>query len=332
MLFETSSRLWEMSQNYLKKFERQLEYDAIQQVRTARKRWLDYPSKFSFKEAVSQISAFQSRFVELDGTIRIGQAEELSSEQHEKLQRVLETFIPWRKGPFEIFGTFIDAEWKSDLKWKRVLPVLDSLQGKKVADIGCNNGYYMFRMASHHPQLVIGFDPTVRHWYTFQFLQRFARIPGLHFELLGVEHMHFFSSFFDVVFCMGILYHHSNPIGILRRIWKGMKPGGQLIVESSGMPGKESIALFPEKRYGKVPGTWFVPTQSCLLNWLRRSGFRDVVPFFVNKLTLEEQRQTKWAPFESLQDFLDPGDPSLTVEGYPAPWRFYFHARKPRHG
>lgn len=321
-----------MSEDYLEKFKKEVKYEAIQQVRTERSRWLNYPSKLVFKEALQQISPFRSRYVKLGKVIRIGRSGELSAEEHERLQLVLEAFIPWRKGPFEIFGTFIDSEWKSDLKWERVEPVLDSLQGKRVADIGCNNGYYLFRMAAHHPELVIGFDPTVRHWYTFQFLQRFARIPSLHFELLGVEHIHFFSSFFDVVFCMGILYHHPDPIGILRKIRQGMRPGGQLIVESSGIPGEESMALFPGKRYGKVPGTWFIPTHACLLNWLQRSGFREINSFCVIKLTVEEQRQTKWAPFESLEDFLDPGDPDLTFEGYPAPWRFYCHARKPDQG
>ena len=31
---------------------------------------------------------------------------------------------------------------------------------------------------------------------------------------------------------------------------------------------------------------------------------------------------------DSLQEFLDPEDPSLTVEGYPAPWRYYLIANK----
>ena len=31
----------------------------------------------------------------------------------------LESFIPWRKGPFELFGLGIDTEWRCDLKWAR---------------------------------------------------------------------------------------------------------------------------------------------------------------------------------------------------------------------
>ncbi|MGQ7096348.1 DUF1698 domain-containing protein, partial [Escherichia coli] len=45
--------------------------------------------------------------------------------------------------------------------------------------------------------------------------------------------------------------------------------------------------------------------------------------------TTEEQRRTEWMVTESLSDFLDPHDPSKTVEGYPAPKRAVLIARKP---
>ena len=32
---------------------------------------------------------------------------------------------PWRKGPFNLFGIQIDAEWRSDLKWNRIAQHID---------------------------------------------------------------------------------------------------------------------------------------------------------------------------------------------------------------
>ena len=37
--------------------------------------------------------------------------------------------------------------------------------------------------------------------------------------------------------------------------------------------------------------------------------------------SIEEQRSTDWMRFHSLPEFLDPEDPTKTIEGYPAPKR-----------
>jgi tRNA (mo5U34)-methyltransferase len=238
-------------------------------------------------------------------------------------------FMPWRKGPFNIFGIHIDAEWRSERKWNRVLPVLPELKSKVVADIGCSNGYYMFRMAHHQPRLVVGFEPYLHHFYTFKTLNAFAGLDNLAVELLGIEHIGLFRESFDVVFLMGILYHRSSPIDALRDIREAMKSGGTLIVESQGIPGNEPHALFPESRYAKVPGTYFVPTSTCLANWLSRAGFTGVEVFHSHPMSSMEQRKTAWMEFESYADFIDQQDQSLTVEGYPAPIRIFLKARKP---
>jgi len=41
----------------------------------------------------------------------------------------------------------------------------------------------------------------------------------------------------------------------------------------------------------------------------------------VSPTTPDEQRTTDWMTFHSLKDFLDPDDPTRTIEGYPGPIR-----------
>jgi tRNA (mo5U34)-methyltransferase len=43
-------------------------------------------------------------------------------------------------------------------------------------------------------------------------------------------------------------------------------------------------------------------------------------------MSSQEQRRTEWMLFESYEDFIDKGDSSLTVEGYPAPVRIFARA------
>ena len=44
--------------------------------------------------------------------------------------------------------------------------------------------------------------------------------------------------------------------------------------------------------------------------------------------SVEEQRATDWMTYQSLKDFLDPNDPTKTIEGYPAPMRATLIATK----
>ncbi len=260
--------------------------------------------------------------------ITIGQADDIDDDFRDKLSAILREFMPWKKGPFVLFGISIDAEWRSDVKWQRVAERVGSLRGLRIADIGCNNGYFMFRMAADSPEIVVGFEPYAKNLMEFEIFQYYARVPNLYFELLGAEHLDLYAGYFDLVFCMGILYHQTDPIEALRRIYRSLRPGGQVIIDCQGIPGEESVALLPAGRYAQARGIWYLPTLPCLLNWLRRTQFRDIECFYNELLTPDEQRTTPWAPVKSLVDFLDPMDSSKTIEGYPAPRRFYVIARR----
>ncbi|MEQ9365348.1 MAG: DUF1698 domain-containing protein, partial [Leptospirales bacterium] len=91
--------------------------------------------------------------------IHIGSRGELSDPEHRQLAEYLRGFGPWRKGPFEIFGHRVDANWKCDVKWERVLKFAEDLRDRVVCDVGTGNGYYLFRMAAQRPRSVLGLDP-----------------------------------------------------------------------------------------------------------------------------------------------------------------------------
>ncbi len=282
-----------------------------------------------FKKALLGLPEFKTKHLVLDQAIvEIGHPDELSSEQKTKIIEALAVFVPWKKGPFNIFGTLIDAEWRSDQKWDRLAPELGNLHDQKIADIGCNNGYYMFRMAAQKPRHVVGFEPYKKHYYNYQLLQRFAQIDSLEFTLQGVAELPRYPSYFDKVLCLGILYHHPNPIQILQDIHQSLVTGGEVFIDCQGIAGEDPVCLMPRGRYAKARGVWFLPTLSALENWLHRASFRNITCFYQGPLLSAEQRRTAWAPIDSLAEFLDPQDATKTIEGYPAPWRFYLKAVK----
>ncbi|MDK9706688.1 MAG: tRNA 5-methoxyuridine(34)/uridine 5-oxyacetic acid(34) synthase CmoB [Desulforhopalus sp.] len=317
--------------DYLASLPSSANFDAILQESSKRHNWVNQDKKgfLRYREPALQLAQYRAGHVDCTGDqVIIGSAEEMTDQKRLIVTDKLKAFMPWRKGPFSVFGIDIDAEWRSERKWQRLVPALPNLSGKVIADIGCNNGYYMFRMTPAQPKLVLGFEPSVQHYYCFKALQGMAGCPGLDIDLLGVEHLALFPSCFDVVFLMGVIYHRPSPVDTLRDIHTALKPGGTLLVESQAIPGEAPMALFPKDTYAKVPGTYFVPTGACLCNWMTKAGFVDVSLFCQHPMSSAEQRRTEWMTFESYSDFITPGNPDLTLEGYPAPWRIFVKGQK----
>lgn len=304
----------------------QVDWNGVRAVREKRHLRLKRPCHAAQVEAltrlptVDQLAGPISHDLAHESVI-IGSEGDCSGEQHALLDQAIFTLHPWRKGPFRLFGHEIDAEWRSNLKWNRVLPAVGQLGGRKILDVGCGNGYYMFRAAAQHPDVVIGLDPSIPFWLQFELMQRFLTNETLQYELLGVENLDLFDQAFDIGLCMGIVYHHRNPLQILNRLLKTLKVGGMAIIESQTIPGDGSFALFPADRYAKARNVYFIPTKDCLVHWVRRAGFKNVELIDHTRVTTLEQRSTHWMGFESLSDFLNPHDQNLTVEGHPAPFR-----------
>ncbi|MDN5106447.1 tRNA 5-methoxyuridine(34)/uridine 5-oxyacetic acid(34) synthase CmoB [Aliarcobacter butzleri] len=256
----------------------------------------------------------------------IGNRADLSDEEYEIIVQTAKKLIPWRKGPFKIFDLEIDSEWQSNIKYNLIRPYFN-LKDKVVADIGCNNGYYMFRMLEDCPKRLIGFDPSPLTLHQFEFVNHFVK-SDIVYEMLGVEHLEFYNHKFDFIFMLGVLYHRPDPVGTLKSLARGLNSKGEILIDTFMIDGDDEICLTPNKRYSKIPNIYFIPTIPALKNWLERAGFENIEVLATTVTTSEEQRKTPWSFDESLEDFLDPNDSSKTVEGYPAPKRVYVKARK----
>ena len=113
--------------------------------------------KTNFWEAqVSKLPSINNSSIYGDSVIEAKCSDVVSRLAIDKINAVLQNLKPWRKGPFNYFGIHVDSEWRSDMKWARISSVLGSLQNKKVLDVGCGNGYYMWRMLDKGASLVLG--------------------------------------------------------------------------------------------------------------------------------------------------------------------------------
>lgn len=319
-----------LDHNYISLWPNNINNADLLPILTDRDSWLTRESVKQYSEALAATPNIKTDHFEIkNGWVEIGKPEEITPQDKEKILQCLHLLSPWRKGPFRLFGIELDAEWRSDWKWDRLSEKIDDLNDKNVLDIGCNNGYYLFQMLKQNPSFLLGVDPIPRLYFQFQIFRKFLKHPQIYFEYLGVEHLPSFKKLFDVVFCMGILYHRKNPLETLLHIRESMAPNGQVVIESAGIPGDEPIALCPEPTYGKAKNIYFMPTVSCMKNWLLKSGFKNVEIIYSGPLTFEEQRKTEWCQYQTLEDFSASDDPTKTIEGYPNPIRMILIARTP---
>ena len=245
------------------------------------------------------------------------------------LEEALQGLHPWRKGPFDLFGVYIDTEWRSDWKWDRIAGEVAPLAGRRVLDVGCGSGYHCWRMLGAGAAEVIGIDPTPLFVLQFRALQHYLKQPNIHVLPLAMQDVPSGLRAFDSVFSMGVLYHRRSPLDHLMDLRDSLRPGGELVLETLVIDGGEGATLVPRGRYARMGNVWFLPSPATLVTWLHKLKFRAPRLVDVSVTSTAEQRQTPWMRFNSLADFLDPADPSRTVEGYPAPRRAVLTATAP---
>ncbi|KGD80978.1 tRNA 5-methoxyuridine(34)/uridine 5-oxyacetic acid(34) synthase CmoB [Pantoea agglomerans] len=255
--------------------------------------------------------------------------DDISDRHRQGIEKLLRNLMPWRKGPYFLYGTHINTEWRSDWKWERVLPHISPLAGRTVLDVGCGSGYHMWRMIGAGAHLVVGIDPMQLFLVQFEAVRKLLNDDRrAHMLPLGIEQLPVLQAF-DTVFSMGVLYHRRSPLDHLLQLKNQLVSGGELVLETLVIEGDVNQVLVPGERYAQMRNVFFIPSAEALKSWLEKSGFVDVRIVDFALTTTEEQRRTDWMTSESLAEFLDPDDPNKTVEGYPAPLRAVLVATKP---
>jgi len=304
-------------------------YSELESLITKQRAFLDNPkgNAFNFNEACRNLPGITPSIIDLNKKqIVIGKASDMDKSSLDKLRESLFKLCPWRKGPFNLFGIDVDSEWQSWIKWNRFENHIGDVTGRKILDIGSSNGYYMFRLAANNPLIVLGIEPQHSFYYQYLALQKYLQLENVACLPVRFEQFPTMQNYFDMIFCMGILYHRKSPVEMLQAMHKLMKRGGILVLENLVLESETGLCLFPESRYAKMRNIFFIPDLKCMQSWLGRAGFSNIKCVDVSKTTIEEQRKTSWIQTETLIDFFDPQDHNKTIEGYPAPVRAIFTA------
>jgi tRNA (mo5U34)-methyltransferase len=241
----------------------------------------------------------------------------------DNIEASLKKLLPWRKGPYILNDLKLESEWLGDLKWQRLKNKIKPLHNKRVLDVGAGNGYFTMRMALEGAKQAIGVEPFLL--FNFQYAAIDALFKNnlnsilLPLRLEELPNM----PVFDSVFSMGVLYHQRDHIEHLSLLKKMMSPESELILETLIVDGPKNFKLTPEGRYANMRNVYCLPSIETLMSWLDDADFKNIEVIDISQTTPTEQRKTSWIGDNpaSLEDFLNPSDSSLTIEGYPAPKR-----------
>lgn len=282
----------------------------------------------AWREALARLPAIAirsrhyGRVVSVDGSLH-------DADDRDALFDALTALRPWRKGPYRIADIDIDCEWRSDLKWDRLIGHIEPLHGRTVLDVGCGSGYHLWRMREAGASLAVGIDPNLLFLTQFDALQHYMSDPAAVMLPLTLDSLPARMGAFDTVYSMGVLYHRREPAEHLNELQAALRPGGELILETLVSDSGADDALPVDDRYARMRNIWTLPSAVRVQRWLEEAGFDDVRPISTTITCTDEQRSTRWMPNESLTDALDPTNNALTVEGLPRPRRTILLARRP---
>ncbi len=304
------------------------EYDFLFNIFLENKNFYNHGNLNKWIKILNSLPIIPTNYLDYFGSsITIGEKDEINEVQIKTLEKELLKLSPWRKGPFNIFGLEIDSEWRSDKKWQRIRSHLPNIKGMKIADIGCSNGYYSYKLLGLKPDLIVGMDKTALYVMQFLALKFYTKqIQELVVLPCSSEEFDFKKINFDLVLSMGILYHSKNPCNHLNSLKQLVKKNGYIILETiiSNLP--DNIDVNKNQTYAGMKNIGTIFTKKNLNDLMISNGFKNIEIVNDSFTDSSEQRSTKWMNGKSLREFILPN--GNTLEGYPPVCRSIFVAQK----
>jgi tRNA (mo5U34)-methyltransferase len=175
-------------------------------------------------------------------------------------------------------GFVTSGLWPLESEKEQAIADID-FRGSKVLDIGCWDGLYSFEAERRGASQVWATDllgqrpfsdhPTflIAHAARKSNVRYFPNVSVYNIETLGVRD-------FDVVLFSGVYYHLKDPLRALAMLRRVMKDGARIYVEGAVLnePGCYAAFHYREPYRGDY-SNWWVPTRTCLRQWIECSYF-----------------------------------------------------------
>jgi SAM-dependent methyltransferase len=184
----------------------------------------------------------------------------------------------------------LDRRFAEEVRGERVVfrrlqrrGFLDGLAGKRILEIGPKHGEDSALLAALGPAELVLLDlpekaPLVRSW-----LPRIG-VPTRFVEgnllYLSPDELQALGRF-DLVWCLGVLYHNAEQLRLVRRLRTLAAEGGRVALEThvlAPLPLRDRnvVRVYWPRPWGGVETITHIPSRRAVASWLEMAGFRDV--------------------------------------------------------
>ena len=167
---------------------------------------------------------------------------------------------------------------KNIIKWSRIKPYIDAInvKGKRILDIGCNEGFFSLKLRELEAGEVMGIDADELRIKKAQFVKEILNVENITFKVMDIfdgnieKYGHF-----DFTLCLGFLHRVPYPYKVIQKLtgisdmivfeWKSLKEGSfdLPIMKYCGGKSKDS---------NQYSGLYWLPSTNCVIDILKSLG------------------------------------------------------------
>jgi len=178
-----------------------------------------------------------------------------------------------------------------------VLELLDVKPGERILDLGCGTGHLAKKIQEHGAE-VIGIDASPE-----MIAQAKENYPDLDFSVANGADFSFDEPF-DAVFTNATLHWIHDADGVIKSVYKALKPGGRFVGEFGGKGNNQLMMAATGtvlKKHGYIKSDfihpWYYPSTAEYATRLEAGGFRvTFATHFDRQTLLQDGREgmAKW--------------------------------------
>jgi SAM-dependent methyltransferase len=163
--------------------------------------------------------------------------------------------------------------------------LLERFRGGRILEIGPKHGHDSLLLAGLGPQELVLVDLPEKRELVDAWLSRvtaFCPTRYLEMNLLYAPPAEISRlGTFDLVWCLGVVYHNVEQVRLLRRLFNLCKPQGALVLESATvrdrrLVNRNVVEIHWPRQYRDTATITHLPSRLALKSWLEMVGFSEV--------------------------------------------------------